>query len=234
MTPPDHRVVGIIGGMGPGATIELMRRVVAMTPARDDQDHIHLLVESNPKIPARIARLVERTGADPLPELLRIAQNLECAGANALAMPCNTAHYYADSIRSAVSIPFLDMVNLAVERIARLTPSARVGLLASTAVHNTGLYAKAFAAYALSPVKPHRQEDLMDLIRAVKRGQTGVQVRDYFAGITRELAEQSDILLVACTDLSLLTAGISAAVPLVDSIDVLTKAIVTFATAQGT
>ncbi|MDP9089258.1 MAG: aspartate/glutamate racemase family protein, partial [Pseudomonadota bacterium] len=68
-----HRIVGIIGGMGPEATVDLMRRVVAKTPARDDQDHIHLIVESNPKIPSRIAHLIRKTGADPTPELIRIA-----------------------------------------------------------------------------------------------------------------------------------------------------------------
>jgi len=80
-----HRVVGIIGGMGPEATVDLMRRVLAKTAAHDDQDHIHLIVESNPKIPSRIAHLIEGTGADPTPELIRIAGNLQRAGAEALA-----------------------------------------------------------------------------------------------------------------------------------------------------
>src|SRR5271154_5813690 len=87
---PAHRVVGIIGGMGPEATVDLMRRVIAKTPAEDDQDHIHLIVESNPKISSRIAHLIERTGPDPTPELIQVAQNLQRAGAQALAMPCNT------------------------------------------------------------------------------------------------------------------------------------------------
>ena len=100
-----HRVVGIIGGMGPEATVDLMRRVIAKTPASDDQDHVHLIVENNPKIPSRIAHLIDGTGADPTPELTRIALNLQRAGADALAMPCNTAHAYAHSIRRAVSIP---------------------------------------------------------------------------------------------------------------------------------
>ena len=88
-------MVGIIGGMGPEATVELMRRVTARTRAEDDADHVHLLVESNPKIPSRIAHLLEGTGDDPLPEILRVARNLQGAGAEALAMPCNTAHHYA-------------------------------------------------------------------------------------------------------------------------------------------
>src|SRR5882757_9645358 len=151
-----HRVVGIIGGMGPEATVDLMRRVLAKTAAHDDQDHIHLIVESNPKIPSRIAHLIEGTGADPTPELIRIAANLQRAGADALAIPCNTAHAYAHSIRRAVNIPLLDMVTLSVDQIALSRRAARVGLLASTAVHATELYSRAFSAQGIEDRKSTR------------------------------------------------------------------------------
>src|SRR5471032_133871 len=149
-----HRIVGIIGGMGPEATVDLMRRVVAKTPANDDQDHIHLIVESNPKIPSRIAHLIDGTGADPTPELIRIAGNLQRAGAEALAIPCNTAHAYAHSIRRAVSIPLLDMVSLTVDQIANSRRVARVGLLVSSAVLATELYARSFAGHGIDVVHP--------------------------------------------------------------------------------
>ena len=139
-TPPPHRVVGVIGGMGPEATVDLMRRVIAKTQAEDDQDHVHLLVESNPKIPSRIAHLIEGTGPDPTPELIRIAQNLQRGGAQALAIPCNTAHAYAGAIKSAVDLPLLDMVALTVAQITAQDDLRRVGMLASTAVINTQLF----------------------------------------------------------------------------------------------
>jgi aspartate racemase len=223
-----HRKVGIIGGMGPEATVDLMRRVVAKTPASDDQDHVHLIVESNPKIPSRIAHLIERTGADPTPELIRIALNLQRAGADALAIPCNTAHAYADSIRHSVSIPLLDMVSLTVDQIALAGRTARVGLLASSAIHTTGLYAKALSAQSIATVLPSRQEDVMVLIRAVKGGDTGAQIRAALGQVARETAGRADVLLIACSELSVISAGIT--VPFVDSLDVLAQAIVTFAT----
>jgi aspartate racemase len=229
---PAHRVVGIIGGMGPEATIELMRRVVAGTAANDDEDHIHLVVESNPKIASRIAHLIEGTGADPTPELVRIARNLQSAGAEALAMPCNTAHYYAAAIQEAVSIPLLDMVRLTVERIAASRPAARVGLLASTAVHRVGVYARAFEAGGLMAVLPDRQDDLMGLIRGVKRGDTGSRAAQELAAIGCELGNQSDITLIACSELSLISGPLAAARPIVDSLDVLTEAILAFASAR--
>jgi aspartate racemase len=223
-----NRVVGIIGGMGPEATLDLMRRVLAKTPAHGDQDHIHLIVESNPKIPSRIAHLIEGTGADPTPELVRIAVNLQRAGAEALAIPCNTAHAYAHSIRRAVSIPLLDMVQLTVDQIASSRRVARVGLLASSAVLATELYAKAFAGHGIDVVPPVRQDEVMSLIKAVKCGQTGPEVQAALARIALDLANQTDGLLVGCSELSVIAAGITA--PFVDSLDVQAQAIVSFAT----
>jgi aspartate racemase len=229
MSPPKHRVVGIIGGMGPEATVDLMRRVVAKTPAQDDADHIHLLIESNPKIPSRIAHLIDGTGADPTPELIRIAANLERAGADALAIPCNTAHAYADSIRRAVSIPLLDMVSLTVERL-RAKGAARVGILASTAVHSTALFSKALSDHGIEVVRPARQDDVMALIKRVKRGDTGLQAQVALGRIALDLAVQADLLLIACSELSVIAAGVT--VPFVDSLEILAQAIVDFATAK--
>jgi aspartate racemase len=226
-----HRVVGIIGGMGPEATLDLMRRVLAKTPAQGDQDHIHLIVESNPKIPSRIAHLIEGTGADPTPELIRIAVNLQRAGAQALAIPCNTAHAYAHSIRRAVSIPLLDMVQLTVDQIASSRRVARVGLLASSAVLATELYAKSFAGHGIAVVHPARQDEVMSVINAVKLGETGVKVQAALAAIARDLAHQADVLLVGCSELSVIAAGITA--PFVDSLDVQAQAIVSFATSAA-
>jgi aspartate racemase len=222
-----HRVVGIIGGMGPEATVDLMRRILAKTPASDDQDHVHLIVESNPKIPSRIAHLIEGTGTDPTPELIRIAVNLQRAGADALAIPCNTAHAYAHSIRRAVSIPLLDMVELSVEQIASSRRVARVGLLASSAVIATELYAKAFTGRGIVVVLPERQEEVMALIKAVKRGDTGLQVQAALGGLALDLANRADTLLIGCSELSVISAGIT--VPYVDSLDVQAQAIVAFA-----
>jgi len=225
-------VVGVIGGMGPEATLELLRRVTARTRAEDDADHVHLLVESNPKIPSRIAHLIEGTGDDPLPEILRIARNLQGAGADALAMPCNTAHHYAQQIQAAVTIPLLHMVKLTVARIAAASSAARVGLLASTAVLRVGVYAREFAEQGLVGVFPPRQDELMALIRGVKRGECGAAAEQRFAEIGAELAEQCEIALIACSELSLLAARLASRARVIDSLDVLADAVVEFAGAR--
>lgn len=220
-----HPVVGIIGGMGPEATVQLMARLIARTPASDDADHLHVLVESNPKIPSRIAHLVEGTGEDPTPELVRIARNLERAGASFLAMPCNTAHGYAPAIAAAVGVPLLNMVELTAARVHALMPKGRVGLLASTAVHRTELYRQAFAPHGLQAVLPEDQVAVMELIRRVKRGDTGTAAGAELARLAGSFGETVDCLLIACTELSLLTFALPGQTPWVDALEVLTEAI---------
>lgn len=223
-----HPVIGIIGGMGPEATLDLMRRVLTLTPARDDADHIHMIVDNNPKVPSRIARLIEGTGIDPAPELCRMARGLEAAGATSLAIPCNTAHAYAGEIAQAVSIPLLDMVKLTAGRLSRMDlANRRVGILASTAVKMLGLYDNALEPFGLNLIWPARQADLMHVIKAVKGGDTSPAISETFTDIAGVLmADGADMLLIACTELSILGPRLDAAVPVLDALDVLSEEIV--------
>ena len=107
-------------------------KVLAAVKARDDADHIPLIVDQNPQVPSRIRHLIEGTGEDPGPALADMARRLVAGGVQALAMPCNTAHHYAPAIRSAVAVPFLDMVEASVTHAAtRARPGAQIGVLAS-------------------------------------------------------------------------------------------------------
>ena len=210
MSKQSRPIIGIIGGMGPDATVDLMRRVIVATPAGDDCDHVHLLVDSNPDIPSRIAALIEGTGESPAPEIIGMAKRLEAAGAASLAIALNTAHFYAPD-RSAVSIPLLDMIELTTDAIAQMALTHhRVGLLASTAVLNIGLYEKALSRSGITIISARRQNDLMDIIKAVKRGETGHFTRHAFARIAEEMMEDRvDLILIACTELSLLADSIN-------------------------
>lgn len=221
------RPVGILGGMGPEATILLMRKVLAAVPARDDADHVPLIVHQNPQVPSRIAALIEGRGADPGPVLARMARDLERAGARALAMPCNTAHRYAGAVAAAGGLAFLNMIELTSEALAA-TGARRVGLLASPAVRLSGVFDAAFAARGLQAVFPGDDAPVLALIRAVKSG--GAGDGGLMAAQARALiATGCDRVLVACTELSLLTADLPPSLPWSDSLDCLTAAIVEFA-----
>ena len=226
--PAPHPVVGVLGGMGPAATIDLMRRVMDATPAQDDVDHIHLLVDQNPKVPSRIDALINRTGPSALHELVRMARSLEASGATMLAIACNTAHGYAGEVAAAVKIPLLDMVSLTADEIARRNlPHRRVGMLASTAVMQLGLYEKAFSSYGIQTIYPQRQPDVLRILRAVKAEGPTSRLKEEFNSVARETsALDVDVLAVACTELSLLMDGLDPDIVTIDALDVLVQAIV--------
>src|ERR1700743_2905445 len=109
-----------------------MRRLIAATPAQDDKDHLHVIADNNPKIPSRIAALIEKTGEDPSPVLIGMAKGLETAGAGFHPLPCTTAHSYLPAIANAVSIPVLDVVTLAIDKLNGVAPKpVKIGMLAS-------------------------------------------------------------------------------------------------------
>ncbi|WP_343117190.1 aspartate/glutamate racemase family protein [Ostreiculturibacter nitratireducens] len=227
------RLTGILGGMGPEATVLLMQRLIEAQPAKDDADHVPVLVFSNPQVPSRIKALIERTGPSPAPVLADMARRLEAAGAEALAMPCNTAHAYADDIRAAVKVPFIDMVaETAGHLAARHGAGTRVGFLASPAVRLTGVFDAPFADRGLVQVYPEDDAPVLALIRAVKAGRAGAEERAELARLATRLANDQDCaaILVACTELSLLTGGLPEGMDWTDSLDCLVEAIRLFAT----
>lgn len=229
------RTVGILGGMGPEATVLLMQKVIAAVPARDDADHVPLIVDQNSQVPSRIARLIEGTGPDPAPVLVAMAQRLEAAGAEALAMPCNTAHHYRGDITAAVSIPFLDMV-AASARLARdvAGQGARVGLLASPAVARVGLFDRALVAEGLEVVHAEDGPALLSAIRAIKaHGPDGASRAALRTASDRLFARGAALQIIACTEFSLIADAVAPGVRAIDTLDVLVAEIVGFARGSG-
>jgi aspartate racemase len=220
------KIVGVIGGMGPEATVDFQRRLIAVTPARDDADHLRVLVDNNPKIPSRIAALIDKIGEDPAPVLCAMALGLEKLGADFLVIPCNTAHFYLPVIVGAVTIPVLDMVALSIGELARLEPKPkRIGMLASPAVRLVGLYRERLERAGFEALFPDSVQEarILGVIRAVKAGRTGSAERRVYADVAHSL-DAADAFLIACTELSILGAPEGLARPYVDALDVLVAA----------
>ncbi len=233
MTP---RRVGILGGMGPEATVLLMSRIIEATPAGDDSDHVPLLVDQNPQVPSRIARLLEGRGEDPAPVLAAMAQRLETTGAEALAMPCNTAHFYAPAIRAAVKVPLIDMIKLAVdEAAAQVAHGGSVGVLASPAVRRIGLFDAALAQHGLVAAYAEDEGSLLAAIRLIKSKRAGADARSALgAASIGLLARGAQVQLIACTEFSLIADAVPEGVIAIDTLDVLVEGILAFACAQTT
>ncbi len=221
------RRIGILGGMGPQATILLQQKLLDAVTADDDCDHIPLIVDMNPQVPSRIEHLIHKRGDSPAPVLVVMAKRLQAAGAEALAMPCNTAHCYSDAILDAVSLPFLDMVALAVENADRiLGQGGRVGILASPAVQMTELFDKALAQRGLTTVWPKNSAEMLQAIQLVKSEGPCAQAKKIFCAASHELAVKGALLqLVACSEFSLLIDNVVPGVRAVDTLDLLVTAI---------
>lgn len=224
------KTVGILGGMGPEATILLMQKVFESVPeAQDDADHIPLVVHQNPQVPSRIKALIEKTGEDPGPVLAKMAQDLEKAGVSALAMPCNTAHHYAPAIEAATPLPFINMLHLTADHLAQ-AGAKKIGMLASPATRLARVFDAPFAARGLTPVTLEDDQELLTVIRAVKAGAAATETGPMLSNIAKALqAQGADHLLVACTELSLLTGYLPDDAKWTDSLDCLVSGIRRFA-----
>lgn len=226
----NEKTVGIIGGMGPEATIDLMARIVKATPAADDIDHIHMVVDNDPKVPSRIKALIEKTGESPLPHLQQMARKLAGWGVDFLAIPCNTAHYYHKEIQGIVNIPVLNMIDLSFETITAQNPKLRsIGLLASTAVLNLQLYKRRFADNGVETLSPAAklQEEVMAAIHKIKTSNYGEEVVNALQAAADYLTDAgAEVLLLACTELSIIGHRIETQVRCYDAAQVLAEAIV--------
>lgn len=217
--------------MGPDATVELMRRVIAATPADDDADHIHMLVDNNPKIPSRIKALLEGGDENPAPVLAKMAQRLEAGGANFLVIPCNTAHYYHPDIQASVQIPVWHLIEISLEHLRTHHPEVqRVGLLASTAVQKIALFEPFFKRAGLTLVYPDvdTQTVVMQLIRSVKAGTVDdALLADYNRRVS-DMGESKDLdtYLLGCSELSVLLNDHQQQLPVADSLQILVDKVV--------
>jgi aspartate racemase len=226
------RTVGILGGMGPEATVLLMQKVLTATSARDDADHIPLFVDQNPQVPSRIRHLIDGTGDDPGPVLAAMALRLQNAGAAALAMPCNTAHHYAPKIRATVTVPLIDMIALSVSHAAQFAgKNSQVGILASPAVRQIGLFDKALAEVGVIPLYAQDETAMLATIRAIKAKGTSDEARMALkAASANLLARGARVQMIACTEFSLIADAVDPDASAFDTLDRLVAGIIAFAT----
>jgi aspartate racemase len=192
--------------MGPEATLDLYRHIINLTPAVKDQDHIRVLIYSNPKIPDRTEAIVAG-GDNPLPELIESAKLLEKGGAGIIAMPCNAAHFYLPQMQREVSTPILDMIEETYREIRATMPGARkVGLIAATGTVHSGIYPKSFSRSGVEVLVPSEadQSRIQVAIAQVKAGAQSRLTRETFQSIGRRLVEAgAEAVILGCTELPL-------------------------------
>lgn len=223
------KIIGIIGGMGPLASIDLQRRIIENTKASCDQEHLHVITDCNTQIPDRTAAILAG-GEDPLPRLTESALRLVLAGAQVLIMGCNTAHYYFDALREQVEIPFLSMpesaVQEAIDRGAR-----RVCILSTTGTQAVGLYEKLCKEKGLEVSELDEEESilLMRVIYGVKAGEMGYGTEEMKQLLDKKQKEGVELFLLACTELPIYFYINQLEAPYVDATQAIAREAIRFA-----
>lgn len=234
------KVVGIIGGMGPQATVDLFQKIIDATPACEDQEHLKLIIYNDPTIPDR-TRAILGMGISPLPKLLSAARGLIEIGAEILAIPCNTAHYFVPALQRSLPVPFIHMLSEVARYIRQEYSNIdKVGLLATDGTISAGVYKRALEERGLSVVNPDsgNQKKVMDVIYGeggVKAGVVASWQRDVFLEVIEGLrAQGAGAVIAGCTELSSLfdRYPCQTSIPIVSSNDILAQAIVREATAS--
>ena len=218
----EMRIAGVLGGMGPDATVDFMARVLALTDSGDDQHHVRMLVDQNPGVPDRQDALL-RNGQNPGPVLADMAQNLESIGADFIVMPCNTAHAFERDIVAAIDIPFISIVDVT---LAALPDNTCAGLLATRGCLDAGVYQPAFERRGIAYRLPSSEQadELNDLVSRIKAGDRGDDVRTDLLRICADLVGAgATVLVAACTELPLVLVPADIEVPLFSSTDELAK-----------
>jgi aspartate racemase len=222
--------IGILGGMGPEATADCFVKIITNTPARTDQDHLRVVIDSNPKVPDRTAAILGR-GESPLPLLVAGAEALERAGADFLIIPCVSAHFFLEDLRRRARLPILSIFDAVAETIERLRPEVKkVGLLGTTGTVEGGLLQRRLEESDIETVVPgcEVQAKIMAAIYDIKetrpaRSRAEIQA-DLVAVAESLIAHGARGIVAACTEIPLALIQEDLAVPYFDSLLLLARA----------
>ncbi len=198
------KTIGIIGGMGPLATADLLKKIVVNTKAESDQEHIRVLMDNNTSIPDRTEAIL-RGGESPVPRLAESALLLQKMGAELLIMPCNTAHYFHQNVAETVDVPVLNMIEITLDAI-REKGIKKAALFATDGTAQSGVYQNVFTESGVELILPDKigQKAIMDMIYCgIKAGKKSYDVKEVKAAAERLLTSGAEVILLGCTELPL-------------------------------
>jgi aspartate racemase len=232
MTSEQKYIPGVLGGMGPQATVDFLAKVVSQTDANCDQDHIRLLVDHNPKLPDRHAA-IKGDGREVGAALADMASGLERAGADFLVMVCNTAHAFRGDIEKAVDIPFVSIIDEVVSELDEHWRGVkRVGVMAAEGCLETGLYQKALVKTGRKAINWSAEEldQFMALIYQIKSGVPLNEIKPRMERLAYSLHKSgAGVLIAGCTEIPLVLSAAECPVPLLASTDILVASTIDYA-----
>ena len=228
------KTVGIIGGMGPLATVHLFERIVLRTKAQKDQEHIRVIIDNNTNIPDR-TKAILGDGENPVEELVVSARILENSGADFLIMPCNTAHYFIEDIKKCVRIPFINMPEETVKyTYDKYGKDTVVGIMATDGTIKSKIYENYYCKLGIKTVVPIKtQEKVMEFIYdVIKKGNYNAGTDLLFECVNELKDLGATVFLLGCTELSSAQYLYKFSGNFINPLEVLTESAITLAGGQ--
>ncbi|MCA1030256.1 amino acid racemase [Bacillus timonensis] len=222
----SDKVVGLLGGMGPEATLDIFQKIVQATDAREDGDHLRIMIDNNPKIPSRQDAIL-RGSKCPILELKQTARNLENAGADLIIICANTAHYYYDDIQGAVNIEVLHIIQETVFELKNTMPTIKkVGVLATSGAMKVRIFHQHFKHEGIRVINfpEEKQHTIQEAIYSYKYN--GLKNKDVFIlsdAINYLIENGAEAIIMGCTEIPMMLKRTSISIPLIDPNEVIAK-----------
>lgn len=224
MNTLKRKVLGVIGGLGPIATAHFMELVIRMTDASCDQENLDMIIYNFPCIPDRTAYILDKSKENPLPRMIEIGNALASQGADYIATPCVTAHYFCEQLKSGVSVPIINGVKETVAHLKERGVTS-AGIMATDGTVSSGLFTKELLAEGITPIIPTKegQADVMHLIyNNIKAGKPADM--DRFFSVKDELIKSgAQAIILGCTELSLIKRDCDIGHGFIDALEVLAQ-----------
>lgn len=223
------KTIGILGGMGPEATAYMYSLIIKRTQVKKDQDHIRIFISNNPETPPRTEAILHQ-GPSPVPFLIEGIQRLKNAGADFVIMPCVTAHYFLPEVFAQIDIPFLSLIDEAVDWAKENIPGLKkVGLLSSTGTQVSKLFQNKFEEAGIDVMTPEEkdQQKVMSAIfgtGGIKAGfSSGSSKDDIIRAAQKLITGGAEAIIAGCTELPLVLKASDISVPLIEPMDILAR-----------
>ncbi|MFP4116431.1 MAG: aspartate/glutamate racemase family protein [Candidatus Aenigmatarchaeota archaeon] len=224
----EFKTAGVLGGMGPEATLDLHRKILSKSDAEKDQENIPVMIFNNPQIPDRSDHILN-DGECPLDEMVETARSLERAGADFIVIPCNTAHHFFDDIDSSVGIETINLIEEATDFVVSEYPEAEnIGLLITTGSMETEVYSSFIEESGREPMVPddNFQDNVMDSIYEIKKGEKTESKKKLEKATENLIRKGSDAVIMGCTEIPLVLSNNDFPVPLIDPVEILAEKVV--------
>ncbi len=219
---PKRPLLGILGGLGPMSSAYFYELVCAHTKASCDQEHIDIILSSRASTPDRTAYITGVSDNSPLPYMIQDARRLEIYGADAILIPCNTAHYFIDEVRRSVGIPVPSIIE-ETSRLIKLAGYKKAGIMATLGTVQSGSYQEKLASLGLEYAAPDEkyQNYMHELIYDDVKSGVSADLDKFYAVVEHLKEKGCDKMILGCTELSLINRTIGRDPLLVDSLEVL-------------